>query len=155
MKADSRDMVGSAGRFFWDRAEGLVGGEKIPTVELANYAATVVPWYAQGAMRLHAVVRGAEEAPEVQAQALRDARAAASMARVPMALQKQTVILRDFDRFPLPKLTVEPAASATSADTNGPIVVDGQTSGGGAGGSGTLALFAAAGVGAYLLTRKT
>jgi len=154
LKADARDMVGSAGRFFWDRAEGLVSGEKIPTVELANYAATVVPWYAQGAMRLHAMVRGVEEAPDVQAQALRDARAAASMARVPMALQKQTVILRDFDRFPLPKLTVEPAASATSADTNGPIVVDGQTSGGGAGGSGTLALFAAAGVGAYLLTRK-
>jgi hypothetical protein len=154
IKSDSRDMVGSAGRFFWDRAEGLVGGEKIATVELANYAATVVPWYAQGAMRLYAMVRGVEEAPEVQAQALRDARAAASMARLPLALQKQTgspMILRDFERFPLPKLTVRPAASATSADTNGPIEVDGHKAGGGSGG---LVLLAAAGVGAYLLTRK-
>lgn len=62
-RALTRENLGPVGAVFWDAAE------KIPLKDLPNFAATQIPWYAQGAIELQAAIRAIEEAQAAAAAA--------------------------------------------------------------------------------------
>lgn len=146
--ASARDILGATGRHFWDEAA------KLDVRDLADYAATRVPWYAQDIIRMQVALRVAQDEQGILAthrigssrgvlldviQAEQQAKKAAQIARPVVALN---VVALPFTSKPQIGHSAELEANAEGAGT--------KTAGGGA----VLALGAAAIAGLALLRRR-